>query len=721
MAIVATDWSVDRATGNIRYIGNDHNGAAPSYATVIQLHRWLQGLADDPVSSGDDEMDATDVLPSSRATDNLITLLGSYNINAIAAEHLYDGSIVQGTGGTEVYYDGIVNFGNVGVVIQLQQNGAVLVDDFWNYGVGGADTTSAGAAFMTDTGQSWTTDQWVGYVIKNTTDGSQALITANTATTVTGVLFGGTANTWTSADAYLISQGLNSDSAQGISHRFLIQTRTAGADIDGRVLLGTNRTFGNTYGEFKINGTSRGNNVLALSDAGDLNNTTARATTDAYTDVFIDRTVTTATISGVNATGQTILNVSDGTQFAVGDFIMTAVDNHEYKIVSIATNALTLNRNLVTATTGGEATYTLNIGFSQIDVNNDTISENYYAHWDRGAQSVNSFFEYTKNLSADATNHYLYGIPGELFRGISHEFVIDTPTGTFEAVESVSWTAGTAGTAGTGQMLAIDSPTAGTKMWVQLLTGGTPGDNATITGGSSTATALVNVTVTDRSSLIKTPFVGASTGSALIGSYGLTIQTADLSSNDKVFDLTNAQITPPNNVTFTVSGVVTAEDYILVGPWDGTTTDANGDPEINYNQLTVNATINTDNITSLVTASPIPSDTPSTGFIRVVDDNSFFRKLHYSSWTGSTFTIDTTDGQEDFLTVNATAGNNVFIAYIDLVATAGSEAFTFVYSTDRQFVIKVRDGGGTPIKEYITSGTMGVNGGSTTAIRTADA
>jgi len=192
MAIVAADWTVDRQTGNIRYIGDDHNGAAPSYATVIELHRWLQGLADDPTSSGDDELDMTDVLPSSRATDNLITLLGSYNIDDGAAEHLYDGSIVQGTGGTEAYYDGIVNFGNLGVVVQIHQNGAVLADDFWNWGVGGTDDTSTNAAFLTDSGESWTTDQWVGYVIKNTTDGSQALITANTGTTITGTLYGGT-------------------------------------------------------------------------------------------------------------------------------------------------------------------------------------------------------------------------------------------------------------------------------------------------------------------------------------------------------------------------------------------------------------------------------------------------------------------------------------------------------------------------------------------------
>jgi hypothetical protein len=156
-------------------------------------------------------------------------------------------------------------------------------------------------------------------------------------------------------------------------------------------------------------------------------------------------------------------------------------------------------------------------------------------------------------------------------------------------------------------------------------------------------------------------------------------------------------------------------------------TDANGDPEIDYNQLSLLAAITTDNITTVTiggtgaTETTIPTDTPATGFIRVKDDNGFLRKLHYTSRSTTAFTIDTTDGQEDFSSVNASANNFVYIAYLDKVAEATSESFTFVYAADREFVIKVRDGGGTPIKEYITSGTMGTNGGSSSAIRTTDA
>ena len=670
MAIVAADWKLTRSTGIIDYIGTDHGVAGASYATVIELHRWLQDLADDPTSSGDDQMDITDVLPSSRATDNLITLIGGVTITDAGIEHLYDGSIVQGTVGVDQkIWDGIVNFGNEDVVIQLIQNGAVTTDDYWN-------------------------------------------------TTPDGETVG----------------GINRDNAAGISHRFMVLVHdfaAEGGDIDGRRLIGTSRTYNasaaNTFGEFKINGTARGNNVLALKDATDLNKTTAFATVAAIDDIYIDRTASSTTVSGVNSTGQAVLNVVDGTQFTAGDFIMTGVatDNTEYQILSIATNALTLNHNLQVATAGGETVYDLNMGFTQIDVDNNASNEDYYAQWDKGANSINTFYERLNYLSRDGSLDYIYGISGELFRGITHEITVDTPTGTFAQAEAVSW--GTGATAGTGQMLAINSPTAATKMWIQLLTGVVPTDGLVITGGITGATVAMNVTITDRSALVATPFVGTSTGSALIGSYGLALQTTDLATTDKVFDLTNAQITPPNNVTFTLSGLISTEDSIHIGPWDGVSTDANGDPEIDYNQLSLLAAITTDNITTVTiggtgaTETTIPTDTPATGFIRVKDDNGFLRKLHYTSRSTTAFTIDTTDGQEDFLSVNASANNFVYIAYLDKVAAATSESFTFVYAADREFVIKVRDGGGTPIKEYITSGTMGTNGGSSSAIRTTDA
>jgi hypothetical protein len=103
--------------------------------------------------------------------------------------------------------------------------------------------------------------------------------------------------------------------------------------------------------------------------------------------------------------------------------------------------------------------------------------------------------------------------------------------------------------------------------------------------------------------------------------------------------------------------------------------------------------------------------------IRVQNDDGFYVRVPYTSYTGSTFTVTSTD----FSGTNATAPRNVWIAYIDELASAASATFTAVYNADRDLVVKVRDGGASPIKEFITGATLGTNGGSVAAIRTSDA
>ncbi len=704
MAFVAADWSLDRQTGNIRYIGNDHTGAAPSYATVIEFHRAIQDFADDAGYAGNDELDITDTTPSERSTDNIVTLINGWNIDDTAAEHVYDGSIIQSSGA--VIYDGLKILAPIGTAVQFIQAGAVVADDWWNYSEGGTHDGAANAAVLTDSTKSWTVSQWVGYRIRNTTDGSFTTITANTATTITGVLQGGTDNDWDASDAYVIVDGLNSDSANGISHNFMMKVRTGGADTDGRRLIATTREWGRTYLEFKVNGTTRGINVVALAAASDLNNTTSATTIAGYTGI-------TNTTSGYNG----------------------------------------------------------------IDVNNDSTDEYYYSEWNRDSYTINQFYERMKYLTRDGETTTMYGLAGELFRGITHQITTDGQGGTdFSAFEAVSWSGGT------GQMLAVNDVNAATSMWIQLLTGVAPTDNQVITGGTSGATANVNVTVTERT--ISTPFIGASTGSAIIGAYGVGIESADLTQNDKVFDLTNTQYQAPNFVTFTISGIVSGEDRVLVAPQgyrfqydaeaggpfvvgetltfvtpagtarlaelydNGTTgfmyigemltgtvpTDnttmtggtssataaVNGSVsnDIDLRQMNLNGALSGGAVTAVVVNGSIPADTPNTGTIRIERADGQYTRHPYSAWSSSTFTITS----HDFSSNNASNAANVFISYVDKLADATTATFTGVYAADRNLFIRVRDGGaGSPIKTFETTGTLGVSGGSTTAIRTSDA
>jgi hypothetical protein len=135
---IGTDFEIQN-TKNIRYIGAAHGVAGSGYYTVLEMHRWLQDLADDVSATGDDFMDITRETPSDKSFDTIINLINGFNIDDTAAEHLYGGSIIQG-GGAEIY-DGVQIVANRGCFVQIVQNGALIASSFWN-------STPNGAAFL---------------------------------------------------------------------------------------------------------------------------------------------------------------------------------------------------------------------------------------------------------------------------------------------------------------------------------------------------------------------------------------------------------------------------------------------------------------------------------------------------------------------------------------------------------------------------------------------
>jgi len=139
--------------------------------------------------------------------------------------------------------------------------------------------------------------------------------------------------------------------------------------------------------------------------------------------------------------------------------------------------------------------------------------------------------------------------------------------------------------------------------------------------------------------------------------------------------------------------------------------------DVNLGQMTLNGALTGAAVTSVVVNGSIPSDTPTTGTIRIQRASGAYTLHPYSARAGSTFTITS----HDFSTDNAANGANVFISYIDKLASSDSESFTVVFSATRDLFVRVRDGGGTPIKTFETSAALGSGGGSATAIRTSDA
>lgn len=555
---IADDFSF--IDGDIREVGGSAN------YSVLELHRWLQGGADDEApATSDDLISKLTKNPSKKDTEQILNLLNGVNIDDAVARRLYDGSVIQ-DGGAEIY-DPVTIYAPAGMRLEIIQNGALISPNFW-------------------------------------------------------------------------TTGINADSANGISHRFLVKVRTGGADIDGRRLIGITREFGYSYGEFKINGTVRGGNVMAFTTWGaDLNNATLEATVATWTEPT--------------------------------DFENTAV------------------------------------GFSSYDVNNDGIDEDYYSAWDiKSGHSINDFYEYQKYLTRRGSGATLYGLPGYLFRGITHEITVDNPSVTdFEAVEAVSWSGGT------GQMIAINNVSSPTKMWIQLLTGVAPTDGQTITGATSTATCDVDLTVTEKN--ISLPYLGQSTGSAIIGGFGFGVLPVDLTTADKLFDLNGAgPFTPPNYVTVYVSNVVVG-DSILLCPDDGA-------GFVDFDQLSVDGPVTGGSVgTITIQEAAIPADTPASGTIRILRANGITTRHAYDSWTGKVFTLS---ASTDFSINGIDDGADLVVTYLDKTVDTVPEEVTYIYSgSDRSLFLSVRNGSsGNEIQPYEPVVTVGSSGATLSVIRNDD-
>lgn len=97
----------DTFTGDIAGDGTLNGEIHPRAYQPLELHRLLSDLNDDETIAGDDDLSIIDPTASDRQTDQIIRLLGAVNINDTVAQHMYGGSVEQGTGNTRELYSGL--------------------------------------------------------------------------------------------------------------------------------------------------------------------------------------------------------------------------------------------------------------------------------------------------------------------------------------------------------------------------------------------------------------------------------------------------------------------------------------------------------------------------------------------------------------------------------------------------------------------------------------
>jgi hypothetical protein len=507
----------------------------------------------------------------------------------------------------------------------------------------------------------------------------------------------------------------NADTANNKVLRTSIRIRQDGADIDQRRIWVRAATFGDTYKWFNVQ-LGDGVSTAAIDTGDDPFNNTAEGTvggwtitnTEGYQGLDIDADGSNENYySKWDKGSQSINDVYEYAKYIIRDGTSETIHGMNGALFRGISHSFAYDNE-----SGGPFT------------EDETIAWGTKFNYDGESGGPFTEGEFVTIGSGGAAGQLVYlqddGATGTMYVALEDTSITvndnDTVTGlTSAATCSVngSVTDNDKG-GGQGVLLALDDDGATGNMYIMLTRGVAPVDNLELIGLSSDATCDINGSVTSRSIPDSGVFIGQSTSTNIIGGYGIGYDPDDVGSSDQFTDLDGNQVVPPNNVTWDFTSVAIG-DYVLVTDWDGSSYDTFGHPVPNKSQMSLSTTLSGATETSVVVAS-IPDNTPASGTLRVVTDGGVDKKISYSSYSGSTFTIPSTDFSSD----NATSSNNVYLTYIDKVATATTESYTTVFGSAQNLAAFCRRGGASRIKPFATTSSQGSGGGSATAIRTSD-
>jgi hypothetical protein len=213
----------------------------------------------------------------------------------------------------------------------------------------------------------------------------------------------------------------------------------------------------------------------------------------------------------------------------------------------------------------------------------------------------------------------------------------------------------------------------------------------------------------------QSPF-GTFAGGKLFGARGVWLQNM-ASADVQAFQLIDSDgntRTPPNQITIAVTNTL-ASDRVAVFA----TTGGAGSTTIWKEQYTA-AAGNTSGETNFIVTETIPSDTPATGSIRVIDSSDLTStretRYTYTSWSTSTFS-----GLTPALDRTYTATDDkAYVPYIDAEASGTSISTSVIYSTTRYILVRVRRHTTSAILPFETTDQIKTTGSSTGTIRTYD-
>lgn len=609
-----------------------------------------------------------DTIPMSAQTPTEYTLINGWFMDDTSFKYLKGGA-VQTSGHLNVIQ--IVTLQSGGYVNAVAGDiGKMVTDDGGNTG---------NLLDYDNTKRKW----WVRWTSTIET-GSAMLITSGTgAGTSTGSSVSGE-NLW--ANVYTLGSIEEDDSQQmyieqngarvfsgsewwpeaGTQHiDVLIKVKEAGTEINGAqitVFLRHYPSGGNAdlYDHFGIDLTSGGRNAVPLATSPDLNNTTAHATISDYSDITIAFVNGTLTYSGVSGPFTNLESVSQAVSGATGVFIKQTTTTGAGTMTLGNVVGTFNNTNVITGGTSGVTATPSSIlteAYTTPKAFTQGTEYNYSVIIGCATRVLSQVYEYLKYVTRIGSTFTMY------------------PTATAQG--------------GT-----ITHTTKQGQLYIRAHE-----DNQT--------------SPTNTFSPVKPSPFGTFAGGKFFGAQGVWIE--NMASSDiqafQLIDSGGTTRTPPNQQSITISNLLSSDRVAVFRTTSGTT--------INKAMYTAASGNSSGNSTFVVNES-IPSDTPTSGSIRIVDtsDTSATRETRYTytSWSGSTFsglspTLDRTYTATD---------DTAYVPYIDTTASGTSASVTVIYNTDRTILVRVRRKASVAILPFETTGTFSSTGYSTSAIRTTD-
>jgi len=715
--------------------------------TSRQLYSYLQDTFDEL-----GQMD--DTVPMSAQTPTEFTMINSWFIDDESTKFLTGGAISTSAWDADVYDAGIRVFSFGGTYTN-----AVNSDIGREVGYsGGAPTDTGTLLHFNNTTKTW----WVrvddtGDVFSNTTT---AIDLDNGSGTGTGILSGasisgdslyaniytlGTIETNPKPKTYVFqnSEAISEWWGRGDSSAHidvLIKVKEADVEIDGANITVFVRHFGDLFDHFGIDLSSGGRNAVPLASQTDLNN---------------------------NSTGEQILSVTSVTDFTAGQFVRGVTSGAYGEIISV--DAAATPDTITVGNIVGASTFT----------DSETVKET-----SDGTASGDSGTETT--LTAPHKTDAVAGYNNIIIAFVNGTATHGTVTsGPFTNNETVSWTGGQGvmiKDTGDNGTMTIGNCTL-TSINGLVITGSSSGATTTASQNLQSAHTtpkafsqqteknydviidcatrtlaqvyewLKYVTREDANSTQKnykimykvisavitqqdgeeyiqaytgytpvkaSPF-GTFAGGKLFGAQGVWVENmaAADSQNFQLIDSSGTTQTPPNFQSLTVSGVVAGDKIAIFRTSGGTT--------INKSVYTSHASQNiAGGDTFYFAADPLPTDVPTSGIIRIVDDSDTSvnrEQRHFYA------TVDNTNqyfsGLSPVLDRTYGGSDKAYVPYLDITADATSESVTVIYQSERTVLARVRRYDNTnpttaSILPFESAGTFASTGFTVAAIRTQD-